>query len=137
MRWIAYASLGTGAASEIFVRPFRVSAQTGQPSFGEGKWQISKDHGNWPQWRTDREIVFNTAPAGTAVLAALVNTTGTAFESGVPQRLPFPPSVGVNTTPQSTSDGRRFLIEVPLDQPADRTSVSVVLNWPALVKQPK
>lgn len=64
-----------------------------------------------------------------------VNTTGTAFESGVPQRLPFPPSTGVNTTPQSTPDGQRFLIEVPLDQRAARTSVSVVLNWPALLKR--
>ena len=30
------------------------------------------------------EIVFNTAPGGTEVFAAPVNTTGTAFESGVP-----------------------------------------------------
>ena len=42
MRWVAYVSLETGAA-EVFVRPFRVSAQTGQPSFGEGKWQVSRD----------------------------------------------------------------------------------------------
>lgn len=134
MRWIAYVSLESGAVSQVYVRPFRVSEQTGQPSFGEGKWQISKDQGNWPQWRIDREIVFNTAPVGTAVFAAPVNTTGTAFESGVPQRLPFPPSMGVSTTPQSTRDGQRFLIEVPLDQPAARPSISVVLNWPALLK---
>jgi serine/threonine protein kinase len=134
MRWVAYVSLETGAAG-IYVRPFRVSAQTGQPSFGEGKWQVSKDYGNWPQWRIDREIVFNTAPIGTAVLAAPVNTRGAAFESGIPQRLPFPPSTGVTTTPQSTPDGQRFLIEVPLDQRPARTSISVVLNWPALLKQ--
>ena len=133
MRWVAYASLEAGPSADIYVRPFRVSEQTGQPSLGEGKWQVSK--GNWPQWRIDREIVFNTAPAGTAVFAAPVDTTGSAFESGVPQRLPFPPSVGVITTPQSTPDGERFLIEVPLHQPAARTSISVVLNWPALVKQ--
>ena len=119
MRWIAYVSLETGVAAHVYVRPFRVSAQTGQPSFGEGKWQISKDQGNWPQWRIDREIVFNMAPIGTEVFAAPVNTTGAAFESGVPQQLPFPPSMGVSTTPQSTSDGQRFLIEVPLDQRAD------------------
>jgi Tol biopolymer transport system component/tRNA A-37 threonylcarbamoyl transferase component Bud32 len=135
MRWVAYASLEAGPSSDVYVRPFRVSGQTGQPSFGEGKWQISSDRGNWPQWRTDREIVFNTAPGGPAVFAAPVNTTGAAFESGIPQRLPFPPSVGVTTTPQSTPDGQRFLIEVPLDQPAVRRSFSVVLNWPALVKQ--
>ena len=82
MRWVAYVSLET-AASEVYVRPFRVSGQTGQPSFGEGKWQISKEHGNWPQWRIDREIVFNTATFGTEVFAAPMNTTGTAFESGL------------------------------------------------------
>ena len=103
MRWVAYVSTGT---SGLFVRPFRVSGQTGQPSLGEGKWQISKDRGNWPQWRVNGEIVFNTAPAGTAVFAAPVNTSGSAFESGVPQRLPFPPSIGVTATPQSAPDGR-------------------------------
>ena len=121
--------------SEVFVRPFRVSGQTGEPSFGDGKWQISKDHGNWPQWRIDREIVFNNAPSGAAVFAAPVNTTSVAFESGVPERLLFPPSRGVITTPQSTPDGQRFLIQVPLDQPAPRTSMSLVLDWPALLKQ--
>ena len=135
MRWVAYVSLETGVAAEVYVRPFRVSGQTGQPSLGEGKWQVSKDNGNWPQWRVDREIVFNTAPSGTAVLAAPVNTNGTAFESGVPQRLPLPPNVGVNSTPQSTPDGQRFLVEVSQVQRAARTSISVVLNWPALLKQ--
>jgi Tol biopolymer transport system component len=48
-RWVAYVSLET-AATGVNVRPFRVSEQTGQPSFGEGKWQVS-NHGNWPQWR--------------------------------------------------------------------------------------
>jgi Tol biopolymer transport system component len=132
MRWLAYVSNESGG--QVYVRPFRVSGQTGQPSLGEGKWQVSKG-GNWPQWRIDREIVFNTAPTGTQVFAAPVNTTGAAFESGVPQRLPFPPSTGVTSTPQSTRDGQRFLIEVPLDQRAARTSISVVLNWPALLKQ--
>jgi hypothetical protein len=134
MRWVAYVSLETGAA-DVNVRPFRVSGQTGQPSFGEGKWQISKDYGNWPQWRIDREIVFNTAPIGTEVFAAPVSTSGAAFESGIPQRLFFPPSTGVTTTPQSTPDGQRFLIEMPLEQRAARTSISVVLNWPALLKR--
>ena len=134
MRWVAYVSLETGSA-EVYVRPFRVSGETGQPSFGEGKWQVSKDYGNWPQWRIDREIVFNTAPIKTEVFTAPVNTTGAAFESGIPQRLSFPPSTGVSNAPQSTPDGQRFLIEVPLDQRPARTSISVVLNWPALLKQ--
>jgi hypothetical protein len=133
MRWVAYVSLETGTA-QVYVRPFRVSGQTGQPSLGEGKWQVSRDYGSWPQWRIDREIVFNTAPFKTEVFAAPVTTTGAAFESGIPQRLPYPPSMGVSHTPQSTPDGQRFLIEVPLDQRPPRPSLNVVLNWPALLK---
>ena len=137
MRWVAYVSLETGAASEVYVRPFRVSGQTGQPSLGEGKWQVSKDNGNWPQWRVDREIVFITAPSGTATFAAPVNTNGSAFESGVPQRLPLPPNVDVDSTPQSTPDGQRFLVAVSQVPRAARTSISVVLNWPVLLKEGK
>ena len=69
------------------------------------------------------------------MFAAAVNTHGTAFESGVPQRLPFPPKTGVDATPQSTLDGQRFLVEVSPVQRAARTSISVVLNWPVLLKQ--
>jgi len=132
MRWVAYVSNEPGAAG-VYVRPFRVSEETGQPSFGEGRWQVSKGWGNWPQWRINREIVFNTAPTGTEVFAVTVNTTGTAFDGGAPQRLPFPPSTTM--TPQSHPDGKRFLFEVPLDQRPARTSLSVVLDWPALLKQ--
>ncbi|HEY7189170.1 MAG TPA: protein kinase [Vicinamibacterales bacterium] len=134
MRWVAYVSLEARVTAEVFVRPFRVSEQTGQPSFGQGKWQLSKDNGNWPQWRVDSEIVFNTIPTGTAVFAAPVNTSGTAFESGVPQQLPLPANVGAFPTPQSAPDGQRFLVEVSQNQRAPRTSISVVLNWPALLK---
>jgi len=133
MRWVAYVSIEAGGG-HVYVRPFRVSGDTGQPSLGEGKWQVSKDYGSWPQWRIDREIVFNTAPIKTDVLAAPVNTTAAAFVSGIPQRLPYPPSVGVNHTPQSTPDGQRFLIEVPLDLRPPRSALDVVLNWPAVLK---
>jgi hypothetical protein len=69
------------------------------------------------------------------MFAAPVNTTAGAFESGVPQRLPFPPSTAVSSTPQSAPDGQRYLIEVPLEQRPTRPSISVVLDWPALLKR--
>jgi len=112
-----------------------VSEQTAQPSLGEGKWQVSKDYGNWPQWRIDKEIVFNTAPIGTAVFVATVNTTNTAFESEIPRQLPFPSTVGVDATPQTTPDGQRFLVELSQAHRAARTSINVALNWPASLKQ--
>ena len=135
MQWVAYVSLEIGPLADVFVRPFRASKQTGQPSLGEGKWQVSRNFGNWPQWRTDNEILFNRAPGGTAVFAAPVRATDAAFVSGVPYQLPFPPNRGVSSTPQFDRDGQRFLIQVPVDSPAPRHSFSVLLNWPALVKR--
>jgi Tol biopolymer transport system component len=133
MRWVAYVSLETASAAQVYVRPFRVSEPAGQPSLGQGQWQVSKSHGNWPEWRRDSEILFNNAPTGTAVFAARVNTSGTAFQSEVPQRLPFPANVGLET-PDMTPDGQQFLVVV-LSAQVSRPSVSVVLNWPAALKK--
>jgi Tol biopolymer transport system component len=134
MRWVAYVSLEAAATAEVFVRPFRVSEQTGEPSLGEGKWQVSRNHGNWPQWRVDNEIVFNSVPTGTAVFSAPLEARGTAFQSGTQKRLPFPPNAGAFTL-QLTPDGQRFLVAVPQARGAARTSINVVLNWPVLLKQ--
>jgi len=130
MRWIVYASTETGG-SDIFVRPLRLSA-SGTPALGEGKWQISKDGGNWPVWPSDKEIIFNNAPGGSTVLAVTVNTSGTAFESGVPQRL-FQ-GQGLDASAVSPDD-QRFLVSVPLVRRTGPIPISVVLNWPALVKK--
>ena len=71
------------------------------------------------------------------MFAAPVNPNGAVFESGVPERLPLPPNVGVDSTPQSTADGQRLLVEVSQVQRAARPSISVVLNWPVLLKEVK
>ena len=132
MRWIAYASLETGAA-EIFVRPFTVSGENGQPTLGEGKWQISRDFGNWPIWRNDREIIFHNIPAGSSVFAAAVRTNDAVFESASPVRLFTIPGTAVNLV-DVTDDGKRFLVPAEVGRPA-RSEISVVLNWPTLLKR--
>jgi Tol biopolymer transport system component len=130
MRWIAYASTENGGprVAQVFVRPFRVSEPSGVPGLGEGKWQVSEDAGNWPRWRSDNEIIFNNGPPGTALIAAPVKSKGAIFESGVPQRL-FAGPIFFNDV---TMDGQRFLIAVPQVQKSGPTSVTVMLNWPAL-----
>jgi hypothetical protein len=130
MRWIAYVSMETGGA-EVYVRPFRVSERTGMPALGEGKWQVSKDGGNWPRWRSGKEIIFDHAPWEPSLFAAPVKVSGAIFESGVPQLL-FP---GTPFYWDSTPDGQRFLLAVPQVQKASESSISVVLNWPALLKK--
>jgi len=131
MHWVAYASLETGGESQVYVRPFRISEQTGKPALGEGKWQVSKDRGNWPRWRNSREIVFSSIPVSTAVFAAPIKTTGGAFESGVPERLFALPNFNGDVTP----DGQRFLYAAPQARRSAPASISIVLNWPALMKK--
>jgi eukaryotic-like serine/threonine-protein kinase len=133
-RWIVYASTETGAGAEIFVRPFIVSA-SGRPALGQGKWQVSRGSGNWPMWRADTELFFNSSlpwAIGNGVMVAPVRTSGTAFESGVPQRL-FLSGVGGGW--DVTVDGQRFLALVARVQRPAPVSISVILNWPALLKK--
>jgi Tol biopolymer transport system component len=133
--WIVYASTETGSgAAELFVRPFIVSA-SGRPALGEGKWQISRGGGNWPVWRSDKEILFNGGlpwNPNNAVMAAAVKASGTAFESGVPQQL-FPSGVAGGL--DVTADGQRFLVTVAQAQRPAPLSIGVILNWPALMKK--
>jgi hypothetical protein len=42
-------------------------------------------------------------------------------------------NVGVDSTPQSTPGGQRFLVEVSQVQRAARTSICDVPNWPVLL----
>jgi len=131
--WIVYASTETGGA-DLFVRPFTVS-ESGKPAIGEGKWQVSRGFGNWPVWRADQEILFSAGlpwVAGTPVMAVTVKTSRTAFESGIPQGL-FPSSGRGGW--DVTADGQRFLTTVPQVQRAAPASISVILNWPALLKK--
>jgi hypothetical protein len=114
----------------VYVRPFRVSEETGGPTLGEGKWQVSTGGGNWPLWRNSKEIVFNSVPLGTAIFAAPVNMTGTVFESGTPQRLFALPAAGADSTP----DGQRFLLAAQQVRRSAPASIRMVLNWPTLLK---
>jgi serine/threonine protein kinase len=128
-RWIAYASTETGGGN-IFVRPFIAAGPSGVPAVGQGKWQVSKDGGNWPRW-VGTEIFFNDIPSGTTEYAARVKAVGDAFEHETPERLFAGPRTGLNVSP----DGQRFLWAVPQGQQDGQVPISVVLNWPALMKK--
>ncbi len=128
MRWIAYDSDESGRL-EVYVRPFMAAGLSGAPSFGQGKWQVSKDGGDFPWWRPDgKEIIFQAPPRGTAKMAVDVKANGAAFEAGVPHRLfTAPLDYGWAVAP----DGKRFLLAVPSKQEDANTPITVVLNWPA------
>jgi dipeptidyl aminopeptidase/acylaminoacyl peptidase len=132
MRWIAYASDESGRP-EIYVRPFVASGPNGAPALGDGKWQVSRDGAvQGPKWRADgKEIIFG-APDG-ALMAVEVNGSGAAFQMGTPQKLvTLPPNASLADV---TADGKRFLITVPAASQNAQTPITVILNWPALLKK--
>jgi eukaryotic-like serine/threonine-protein kinase len=127
MRWLAYVSNESGR-DQIYVRPFIASG----PSLGEGKWQISRDGGDTPRWTSDgRQIIFEEGQH--AIMSVDVRTNGTVFEPATPQRL-FPFVVATEFSWDMTRDGKRFLVAVPQNADAGEKPITVVLNWPTLLK---
>ena len=65
-------------------------------------------------------------------MAVDVKANGPAFEAGVPQRLfTAPLDFGWDVT----GDGKRFLLAVAPGQHNTSAPITVVLNWPALLKK--
>jgi hypothetical protein len=131
-RWIAYASTET-LGGNVYVRPFLAVGPSGVPAVGEGKWQVSKDAGNWPKW-IGKDIIFSDIPGGTSVFTVPVNTNGAVFESGIPQRLFTAPIGGVGDLDVSP-DAQRFLWAGPQAQRTAQVPITVVLNWQEELKR--
>ena len=132
MRWIAYSALEYGR-SELWLRPFRVS-ESGVPSVGEGRWQITKDGGNIARWASDKEIIFNDIPWGNGEYAVSVTATGDVPEFGVPERLFTGPGLA-SVCWDLAPGGQRFFVALPQVKRTAQAPITVVLNWPALVKK--
>ena len=127
VRWIAYSSNESGQW-QVFVEPF--------PATGD-KFQISRNGGRWPTWRSDGKELFFLAPDGTMMATPL--TGQDRFEAGVPQAL-FPTSLANQPPGQRhfavSKDGQRFLINA-VQQSANQRQITVVVNWTALLQQPR
>ena len=124
-RSIAYLSNESGA-TEIYLRPFTVV--DGKPGLG-GKWRVSTDGATSMNWRRDgRELVYRNR-AGALMAVDVVAKEGGVVETGNPRQLFMPPDVA--GTWDVTSDGQRFLLNLPSGQTEQRPPdpMTVVLNW--------
>ncbi|HEY3176234.1 MAG TPA: protein kinase [Candidatus Polarisedimenticolia bacterium] len=124
-RYVAYLSDETGPY-EIYLKRF--------PG-GEGKWQVSASGGFWPRWsrRGNRIYYVN----GDRLMEVNVSTVGAAPQLGNPQEVFTRPSLGwalIFNWPAGfdvSSDGQRFLINVPVGQGPENDSYFLVQNWMA------
>jgi serine/threonine-protein kinase len=128
-RWLAYAADDDSGRREIYVQPY--------PGLG-GKFQISTDGGNEPQWSRDgRELFYRS---GNKMIAVAIATEG-GFVAGKPRQL-FEGNYittlagWVRANYDVSPDGQRFLMLKRVDQGRERPAqINVVLNWSEELKR--
>jgi hypothetical protein len=103
-----------------------------------GKWQVSTAGGNQPRWRRDGKEIFYFGPDNT-LMAAATNGEGTAFRVGAVRGLfATRTNIATPTNPPSfynvSPDGQRFLVNT-LAEEAAPAPITLVVNWPALLKK--
>ena len=126
---MAYRS-DAGGRNEIYVRPF-------PPAESGGQWKVSNNGGVQPRWSRDGKELFYIATDGKLTSAA-VSTSGGTFKSGTPQPLFDSQAYGGGTNTVSmrwdlTPDSKKFLI-ITQAMESSLSPMTVILNWPALLK---
>jgi hypothetical protein len=130
-RWIAYESDESGRR-EIYAQPY--------PS-GTAKWQISTDGGRYVRWSPKGNELFYLKDDGT-MMGAEVHAQGDALVANTPKPLFKTNPLLANhrgsalDIPYDVSrDGQRFLVNERIRTAESRSPISVVVNWPALLKR--
>ena len=99
-----------------------------------GKWQVSTAGGNWPRWQRDGKEVFYLGPDN-KLMAASVNGASSAFEVGTVRPLFETHAITNQRSMYDVSpDGQRFLVNT-LPEEAALAPITLVVNWPALLKK--
>lgn len=120
-RWVAYATDESGRA-EVYVQSFPVSG---------GKWQISTEGGDQPQWRLDGKELFYLTPDRRIMSVAV--SSEPVFEAGAPvplftTRIETTSLVDDRNNYVPAPDGQRFLVN-NLVEDANTRPISLILNW--------
>ena len=120
-RWMAYTSDESGTP-EVYVQRF-----TEGEDASASRIRVSTSGGSNPRWRRDGRELFYIS--GARKLVSVAVRSGSTFEVDASQAL-F--DVSRSTTPSqvytASPDGERFLV-VPPAQGADRSSITVMVNW--------
>jgi serine/threonine protein kinase/WD40 repeat protein len=131
-RYVAYSSNNSGR-NEIYVQPF--------PNAAEGKWVVSVEGGSAPRWRRDGKELFYIS-TDSKLVAVEVSTDPVFTKKGVPKALFSVPIYGGGGTTNVirydvSPDGQKFLINAERSpaNSADVNPITVILNWPALLKR--
>ena len=126
-QWVTF-NIGRNGpgGTNVFVAPVRATGE---------RWQVSVNGGVQGRWSRDGREIFYLAPDGTLMTVG-VRAVGTQLSLAPPKPL-F--ATGLRVSPivdqyKVGPDGR-FLFSKPVTPP-DRETVTIVINWPQLMKQP-
>jgi serine/threonine protein kinase/Tol biopolymer transport system component len=121
-RWLAYTSTESGRL-EIYVEAY---------GGGQGKWQVSPNGGQIPEWSADGKELFYF-DLNQSILSVPVKEIGGALEFGAPQTLVHQWTVLTIPFYSVTPDGKRLLLErvsQQVNQP-----VTLITNFTAGLKR--
>ncbi|MGE0445292.1 MAG: TolB family protein, partial [Vicinamibacterales bacterium] len=131
-RWLAYQSDESGDP-EVFVQPF--------PGPGR-RVQVSSGGGTRPRWRPDgKELFYLANDLKLMAVPIAAGRDAQALDPGAPMPLfqtqvVYTNSLGMEKPNYAVApDGQRFLINTVTGDPQP-SPITVVLNWPALLKKP-
>jgi Tol biopolymer transport system component len=124
-RWMVLVSDEAGPDA-VYIRPF--------PNANGGKWRVSgAGAGLAPRWRADGKEIFYIDAAGN-LMSVPVTLGDQAPEMAFPQVL-FKTSGLTRAAYAVSRDGTRFLMTVPQETRHGEPPLSVVLNWPTLLRR--
>jgi Tol biopolymer transport system component len=127
-RWVALA-MNTSGRLEVYVKPY------GRPG---NATRISLSGGRWPRWRRDgQELVF-LSPDETLMSASIRLASETVAVDGVKPlfKVRLRPQVRLDSYPYDmTPDAQRFLVNSFAEEPNASSPVTLVINWPELLKK--
>jgi hypothetical protein len=118
---------------EIYVQPF--------PAVGH-KTKISENGGIFPEWLPDGSRLYYLSDPEKPVhkmMEVRVGATASTFQAGHAEALFELPPIRENPRRSQygvTPDGNRFLVNVIQEEKKPR-AITVVLNWPSLLKRKK
>ena len=125
-KWVAYQRNEAGQRATVYVQPY--------PATG-GKFQISRDVGFKPLWRSDGKELFFLNEQG---LMSVAIETANGFHASAP-RLGFEMRLFgrggiVGRQYGVTRDGHRFLVNLPQQESKPQT-LTVTTNWLAAARK--
>jgi len=124
-KWLAYISAESGQ-DQVYAVPF---------PHGSGRVQVSINGGFLPRWRHDGKELFYLSP-DKKIMSAEIAEQGSTLVIGKVQSLftANPVFSGIRVY-DVTSDGKKFVIVGRSAQQAPEPPLTLVTNWPALLKK--